>query len=195
MLKEFCPSISDTARTVGSDEIDPWPSCPYRPTAACRKLNRYSLINAPHVVRRFSSVTLRGVKDLVHESYEAVRHDIERPHTLETRANALSWVSAGVVLACIVYAIWKHSQLSELLAIWLPSLVAAFHAWIMRRQVGRRIGAGREFLSELTFVRLHLIALAPDDRVDEQEAASMDMVTETLRLMCRAAGEHVQRQL
>ena len=67
----------------------------------------------------------------------------------------------------------QGSPNSELLAIWLPSAVGAVHAWTWRRQISNRIGAGREFLSELAFVKSQLMYLAPEDQISGNTARDL----------------------
>jgi len=138
---------------------------------------------------------LRRVKDQVSATYERVRTEIEAHHREEKRAARLSWISVMLVLCCLVYAGGTHSQIAELVAIWLPSVVGALHSSVWRRQIVNRIGAGREFLSELEFVRTQLISLVPNDRLDPNGGAQFESLRATLRMLCRAAAEHSQRQL
>ena len=134
---------------------------------------------------------LRGVKDQVYAIYDEVREELESHHRAEKLALTLSWVSVAAVLWCLYYAL-QGSPNSELLAIWLPSAVGAVHAWTWRRQISNRIGAGREFLSELAFVKSQLMHLAPDDQISGNTARD---VIGVLRVLCRAAAEHTQRQM
>jgi len=138
-----------------------------------------------------SPEALRGVKDQVYAIHEEVQQEVERHRRAEKLALALSWVSVAAVLCCIYYAL-QGSPNSELLAIWLPSAVGAVHAWTWRRQISNRIGAGREFLSELAFVKSQLMHLTPDNQISRNTARD---VIGVLRVLCRAAAEHTQRQM
>jgi len=142
----------------------------------------------------FSSQTLRQVKEQVYTTYEQVTEEMEAHHMEEKRAITLSWVSVIVVLCCIAYAWGTHDPYSELLAIWLPSAIGAIHASMWRRQIINRIGASREFLSELAFVRSQLMSLVPNDKLDDNNQ-HVEMLRETLKVLCLAAAEHTQRQL
>jgi hypothetical protein len=119
---------------------------------------------------------------------------METHHRQEKRAIVLSWISVFVVLCCLFHAWWTHSRYSELFAIWLPSMVGVIHTSIWRRQVINRIGASREFLSELAFVQSQLTFLAPNDIVDANDQRSVRLQA-TLKVLCLTAAEHTQRQL
>ncbi len=138
-----------------------------------------------------SAQALRKVKDQVYAIHDEVQEEVERHHRAEKLALIFSWVSVGAVLCCIYYAL-QGSANAELLAIWLPSAVGAVHSWSGRRQISNRIGAGREFLSELAFVKSRLMHLAPDDQTSG--SADRDLIG-ALRVLCRAAAEHIQRQM
>lgn len=143
----------------------------------------------------FSSQAIRTVKERVFITYEEVRSEIEKHHSEEKRNVLLSWVVAIVVAACIVSALLLESKRLEVLAIWLPSVIGALHASASRRQILDRIGAGQEFLAELAFVRTQLMSLAPNDRLETQDPQKTEALCATLRVLCRAAAEHAQRQL
>jgi hypothetical protein len=142
-----------------------------------------------------SPAALSDLKMQVSKTFERVRQEITSHRATERHAGLLSWTAAAIVLGCIGYASWTHSLLSELLAIWLPSLAGAVHATVIRRQVARRIGAASEFLSVLAFVRAQLFALAPDDKLDANDARATQNLSATLSVLCRAVAEHTQHQL
>jgi hypothetical protein len=137
---------------------------------------------------------LRSLTDQIYRTYDRVRQECDLHHTFESRANALSWVAAGTVLACILYAAWTHSEDFEILAIWLPSVVGTVHASVWRRQLVRRIGAGREFLAELSFAGKRLLALAPGDQRSLNPVEQTEVLA-TLQMLCRAVGQHAQHQI
>jgi len=143
----------------------------------------------------FPPQAIRSVKEQVFTTYEEVRAEVEGHHSEEKRTALLSWIAALIVLGCIACAWWTHEHFFELLAIWLPSVVGAMHGSVWRRQILNRIGAGREFLAELAFVRSQLMSLVPDDRLDTQDAHRAETLRATLRVLCRAAAEHNQHKL
>lgn len=142
-----------------------------------------------------SSSALRNLKEQLGKTYDRLRNEIEDHHSKEAISRALSWISALAILSCIGYAVYAHALISELLAIWLPSAVGAVHGSVWRRQLVHRIGAGKEFLSELSFVQKQLNALVPDDKLDESNEKGAEILTATLRALCLSAGEHTQRRL
>jgi hypothetical protein len=143
----------------------------------------------------FSPQGLRSLKEQVFTTYDCVREEIEGHHSEEKRTMFFSWIAVLVVLGCTACAWWTHAHFFELLAIWLPSAVGAMHASVWRRQIVNRIGAGREFLSELAFVRSQLMSLVPNDRLETKDVHQAETLRATLRVLCRAVGEHTQRKL
>jgi hypothetical protein len=143
----------------------------------------------------YSADTIRRVKNEIAAVADALGHQLHQHHRTETRALALSWGAAALVILCLVAAIVTHSTVLEMMAIWLPSVVAAAHAWVTTRQLGPRMIAGREFLSELTFVQRQLTALAPQDSVSPGDRAAAQALGAAARLLCRCAGVYTQRQL
>jgi hypothetical protein len=142
-----------------------------------------------------SSELLRGLKDEVYSTYEKVRTEVDMHDRVERYAETAAWLAAAAVLACIAYAASSHSHISEFIAIWLPSALGAIHAVVWRKQLDQRIGAGRELLAELAFVRVQLLALTPDDKLDTNDPSRAMAFRETVRVLCRAVAEHTQRQL
>lgn len=142
-----------------------------------------------------SSGPLANLKDQVGRTYERLQKEIESHHTTEAVATTLSWTSALTILFCIGYAVYVHDFYFELLAIWLPSAVSAVHGSVWRRQLVHRITAGKEFLSELSFVQKQMNALVPEDKLDQSCAKDLEVLTATLRALCQSAGEHTQRRL
>jgi len=142
-----------------------------------------------------SSTLLRCLKEQVGKTFDRLQMEIEDHHSKEAISTTLSWISILTILFCIGYTVYAHALLSELLAIWLPSVVGTIHGAVWRRQLVHRIGAGKEFLSELSFVKKQLNALVPEDRLDESNGKSVEVLCATLRALCRSAGEHTQRRL
>lgn len=138
---------------------------------------------------------LKELKESVSATYERVKLELQESHSTEAVASTTSWVGLVIILICMAYAMWTHSQFSELVAIWLPSAVGAIHSSALRRQLERRIGAGQEFLAELLFVRKELNRIAPDDNVDADNAAALESLTAVLRVLSRIGGEYSQTQL
>jgi hypothetical protein len=142
-----------------------------------------------------SSSSLRNLKEQVGKTYGRLQKEIEDHHAKEAISTTLSWISALTILFCIGYAVYAHALLSELLAIWLPSAVGAVHGSVWRRQLVHRIGAGKEFLSELSFVQRQLNTLVPEDKLDQSNEKHVEILTATLRALCQSAAEHTQRRL
>jgi hypothetical protein len=139
-----------------------------------------------------SSSSLASLNEQVGKTYARLQREIERHHTSEALATALSWASALVILLCIGYAIYARAFYFELLAIWLPSAISAVHGAVWRRQLVHRITAGKEFLSELSFVQKQMNALMPQNKLEE---SGVEILIATLRALCQSAGEHTQRRL
>ncbi len=148
-----------------------------------------------HKIAFFPSEMLRRVKSELFDTYDRVRKEMEGHHREEKRIVKLTWISAGTILCCIIWALWSHSRSFELLAIWLPSAVGALHTSVWRRQVASRIGASRELLSELSFVKSKLMSLVPNDTLEPRGEAEHEMLRATLKMLCRVAAEHTQREL
>jgi len=146
-------------------------------------------------LRPFTPDQLAKLKEQVAGVYEQMRDRVHRHHSGEAATTTASWLGAAVVLLCITYAIWQHSLFSEFLAIWLPSAVGAIHSTAFRRQLVRRIGVAQEFIAELVFVQKQLYSLVPDNELDADNSEAADTLTATLRVLCRAAGEHAQNEL
>lgn len=140
-----------------------------------------------------SAESLRQMKDQVLKTYADVHSENEQNDAMENRATRLNRVFAGLVIASIVAAIWTKLEVFELAAIWLPSIVGAVHTSIARRQIVRRIGAGRQFLSELAFVRTQLFALVPNDSAVPAKQEELDLLGATIKMLCRSTAEHTQQ--
>lgn len=138
---------------------------------------------------------IKQVKEQVSIAYEQVKKEIREHHTTETLATTASWSAAAIILSCIAYASLLHSLFSELLAIWLPSVVAAVHGAAVRRHIARRISGGQQFVSELAFVQKQLYRLAPENSLNPDDHQATLSLSATLRVLCRAVAEHSQREL
>jgi hypothetical protein len=126
---------------------------------------------------------------------ERVERDIGTHQDAESWAQLAPWVAIGIIVVSIALAIATHSLLSELLAIWLPSLVGAYQGRMARRQLSKRIGVGTEFKSQLEFARRSLVTLEQDSNGDENDADQIELLNTTLKVLCRAAGEYSRLQL
>jgi hypothetical protein len=145
---------------------------------------------------RLGIESLRAIKSQVQTTCARMHSEIEQHDTVENRVTHLSRVSAGLVIASILAAtIWTKMELFEFAAIWLPTVVGAIHASISRRQIVRRISAGRQFLSELKFVRTQLFALVPDDSSVPVKPEELELLGATIKMLCRATAEHTQHQV
>lgn len=137
---------------------------------------------------------LRKLKEQIYTTQDRINNYVKSYHASESMAERISWVSAVLVLGLILVAMLSHTEIFELLAIWLPSVVGAVNASAWRRQLIRRANVGRDFLSELHFVRVRLLHLAPkDDSVPN--GAHEEEALAAIRSLCRATAEYTQHQL
>lgn len=144
-------------------------------------------------LQTYSAVDLRAVKDKLYAACDRVLHETERNHRDEHWAAVLAWIAAGAIMVCIILALCTHSPIFEVLAILLPSIVSSAHAYVSRRQTVQRIGSGREFLSQLEFVKKQLNEVSTS--ANASASINNDHVTATLRVLCRVAAEYTQQQL
>ncbi len=148
-------------------------------------------IQAPPLTRE----GVATIKDLIDESYQHILHDLEHHHRLERRADALSWFAAAVVLFCLGMVAFAHQHSYKLIAIWLPSVVGAAHAWTWRRQSLGRVNAASEMLKELRFIKARPVSLWSDVSLDEPDGSSRPETLAAIRMLCHTIAQHSQREL
>jgi hypothetical protein len=146
-------------------------------------------------VQSFLPSGIKQVKEQVSIAYEQVKKEIREHHTTEAFATIASWSAAAIILSCITYAVLLHSLFFELLAIWLPSVVAAVHGAAVKRHIARRISGGQQFVSEMAFVQKQLYSLAPENSLNPHDHQAALSLSATLRVLSRAVAEHSQREL
>lgn len=135
------------------------------------------------------------LKSLIDESYQHILHDLERHHRLERRADLLSWLAVAVVLFCLGMVAMAHQQPYKLLAIWLPSVVGAAHAWTWRRQSLGRVNAASEMLKELRFIKARLVSVHSGASVQGTQAAAESDALAAVRMLCHTIARYSQREL
>ncbi len=99
-----------------------------------------------------------------------------------------------MVLACLGLTALTHHVGFKLVAIGLPLLVGAVHAWTWRCRSAQRLATGVDMLSDLRFARSRLVSLAPDDTV-APSAAGQEEIAAVIRMVCRVVAQHTQREL
>lgn len=139
--------------------------------------------------------SLSAIKERLNATIDRLISDLYRHHKLERAVETLSWVAAAVVLAAIAAAAATHHIEYKLLAIWMPSVVGACHAWLWQRKIRERADGERELVSTLQFARSRLVALTREGRVIEEKSAAQEELIETLRFLCRCIAGHTQREL
>ncbi len=142
-----------------------------------------------------SRKSVATLKKLIDESYQHILVDLEHHHRLERHADALSWFAAAVVLFCLGMVAFADQHSYKLIAIWLPSVVGAAHAWTWRRQSLGRVNAASEMLKELRFIKTRLVSLTSDASLDQPEGTSRPETLAVIRMLCHAIAQHSQREL
>lgn len=135
------------------------------------------------------------INQLIDETHEQVRQTFRQHEALEHRVDRLPWVAAFAVLFCLGLVAAFDSQGAKLVAVWLPSVVGAAHAWAWKRQSVRRASAAADLARELRFVRSRLVSLAPRGVPNEVDPQRRAEVISTLRMLCRCIAHHTQREL
>lgn len=139
--------------------------------------------------------SLSAIKERLNATIDRLTSDLHRHHKLERSVEKLSWIAAAVVLAALAAAATTHQSGYKLLAIWLPSVVGACHAWLWQRQIRERADSERELISTLQFARNRLMALTREARSAEEKSTAQTELIETLRFLCRCIASHTQREL
>ncbi|HLK38915.1 MAG TPA: hypothetical protein VKU41_19270, partial [Polyangiaceae bacterium] len=125
-----------------------------------------------------------------------LRQELKRHHHTERVAGSLGLLTMFAILACNAYLIRAGRSIGlEILAIWLPSLVGAVHAFNSRRHLVQRLASIKEFSAQLRIVQNHLLKLAPTDAPDLAEDRVRDEFRAMLTGLCKIVGQHGQRQL
>jgi hypothetical protein len=135
------------------------------------------------------------LKAQIYRTYDEVQEEMHRYHITEVAAESLSWIAAAAVLLCIVFSIQAKSEWSELLAIWLPSVVGAVHAYVWRRQFVRRLSAGKQLLTHLGFAKAQILSLISNPKIEGKDSEERGRLLATIRMLCRVTAEHTQWQL
>ncbi|MCB1984421.1 MAG: hypothetical protein H6936_08410 [Burkholderiales bacterium] len=136
-----------------------------------------------------SSANISRLKKVVGETIESTESEINQYESAEQFALKIGWFTAFLILACIAIAIFTHSALFEAIAIWLPSVVGAVHAYVWRSQLTGKIAANRVFLSQLIFARKQLGSWSNDSVTSEANLVAI------IRTLCRVAAVHSQTQI
>ncbi|MFN7938161.1 MAG: hypothetical protein U0R19_32840 [Bryobacteraceae bacterium] len=142
----------------------------------------------------FTSEEFHQLRERVIHTESQMAKQTHRHHKHESWGEWLVWITCALILACVGAAIYTHGPVFEVIAILLPSIVTAVHAYLARRQTLHRVDAGKAFLSELRFVKEQLNALARGPIVDPAKI-DRDRFAAVLRVLCKAVAQHTQREL
>jgi hypothetical protein len=110
------------------------------------------------------------------------------------------WATVAELAAIVIVIltnIWlitvTHVVILKLFAIWLPSVIGAFHAISYHRRTSDRIPVLSEFLRQLAFVKSQLQMLYAPNCADSPEISRAREAA--LRLLCKVVGQYCQQEL
>lgn len=136
-----------------------------------------------------SAEKLLQLQKLIGQTLAHLRHE---SHRLERRERLAQWGTVGaaaVAFACNLYILFvAHALPPEMLAILLPTVIAAVHADNSRRQVADGHLALLDFATQLRFAQEQLLALGTAETRAEQKQS----LRAALRLVCKVVGQHQQ---
>lgn len=136
-----------------------------------------------------SSDYISRLKQVVGETIDSTENEINQYERAEQLALRIGWFSAISILVCIAIAAFTHSAIFEAIAIWLPSVVGAVHAYVWRSQVMGKVTANRLLHSQLIFARQQLVSWKGDSGTSKANLIA------TIKTLCRVAAVHSQSQI
>jgi hypothetical protein len=124
--------------------------------------------------------------------------EIKRKIRFSRRLESVGTTGAAIAVACVLSAnIWligvSHWLQLELFALWLPSLIGAFHSLGYHRRAADQVPLLTEFARQLDFVKTKLVSLSKRE-VPEPEGRGIERVA-ALRLLCKVIGQYSQAEL
>lgn len=163
-----------------------------------RAAQQEMLPNRPSSIERclVDSTLQQLVMTEVASTLEILKHEIHRRHRHE-RGAVLATLGVFVIIvfanACVLsnYCRISHEAL-EVVAIWLPSVIGAAHAYAFKKRLADRIGAMHEFSAQLKFVQTRLFQICSNSSPSDLDGRRM---TANLRLLCRFVAEYSQREI
>lgn len=143
-----------------------------------------------------SSSKLRELKttlsDLQQNTFDEVAHYARAERI--SRFIVISTISIMISLLIYLLAFQHHWQI-ELVAIWLPSVVGAVHAFDARKKMDHRAMSARSFFSEIKFVGDELYRILPNDSDIQPNSVAHQEVTALIKALCKFAGDYSQNEL
>jgi hypothetical protein len=110
-----------------------------------------------------------------------------------------AWSALGAVVVIVAgnlcLLIGKCATLPEYLAICLPSLIGALHAFNLRRHLDTRLSAIRAFSAQLKFASDQLFAIVPGATSALSGARTGEDLEATLKFLCRVVAQHTHAQV
>jgi hypothetical protein len=138
---------------------------------------------------------MRAIKDQLSATIDRLSERLKDLHRTERVVDAVSWTAAVGIVVVLFVAGLSHTRELKLIAIWIPAVVGACHAWVWARRIGERTSVDSELVRMLQFVRTRLVALAPTDDVAGGSSEAQGELREVLRLLCRCIAGYCQHEL
>ena len=128
------------------------------------------------------------------QTLEELRSEVEHNHRNELFASVGAVIAVVTVVASNLWLTFiSHLASLELLAIWLPALIGAFHVWNYRRRGNQRLSLLLETIPQLRFIQQRLLSLSlPQQPHNDDQSASRRAA---LQLLCRVIGHYCQQEV
>lgn len=149
-------------------------------------------IDSTHL--RMNKKQLADICSLVDETQERCRLDLHHHHRLERSADIASWFAAIAIICLLALVAFFDMKDAKYIAVALPSMVGAIHAWTSRSQSASRVSATTIVIGELSFTRERLTTLANDGQSDD-EWHRKEEIAMTLRTLCGSIARFTQHDL
>lgn len=163
--------------------------------AAQEEISNSGLGPAEHL-KNDTSALIAKLKGQLGKVLAETSSAIHRNHATEKRAARITLAAIATIVFCNAYLILlAHTFAIELLAIWLPSLIACVHSVVNRRYLVIRVSAMSEFHAELKFLQTRIYALSLDDVYPDKNSYKYDELRSALQALCKTIGLFTQLEL
>jgi hypothetical protein len=136
----------------------------------------------------------RNLRSLLNDTINEVGNAIKRNRRIEWVGTVAENLAIALAVAGNLWLLFvSHLTTIELISLWLPSLMGAFHSLRSHRRTAERIPLLSDFWKQLRFVRTQLQVLV-DWKPEETQTRSAQREA-MLRFLCEIIGKYCQDEL
>jgi len=181
---EFQPA----AQLLGERKSEHFPQMALWRAAQARPASGNVLVYSPENAR-----TLDELRGRLGSMVQEIKEEISSSRRIEELGTVLAAAAVAAVIGSNIWLIFAPHLPVELFALWLPSLIGAFHALGYHKRVAEQVPLLNEFARQLDFIKAQLQSTA------QWDAAELPQLSGTreaaLRLLCKVIGQYSQAEL